>query len=82
MHRKMLSAVAHDLKTPLVSIIGSLEIYEHLQDTLSREKQAVLIHVALQEAYRLDSFMTNILDMARLENGLVRLNGKTQRSAR
>ncbi|MBY0407124.1 MAG: hypothetical protein K2Q01_05485, partial [Rickettsiales bacterium] len=28
MHRQLFSAVSHDLKTPLASMIGSLEIYQ------------------------------------------------------
>ena len=71
-HRNMLSAVAHDLKTPLASIIGSLDVYTAMQGRLTAEKQAELIKVALQEAHRLDHFITNILDMARLEEGVVK----------
>jgi len=73
LHRQILSSVSHDLKTPLASIIGSLEVYERMDERLTREQRQTLITVALQEAYRLDNFITNILDMARLENGLVRL---------
>lgn len=71
-HRQMLSSVSHDLKTPLASIIGSLEVYERMRDKLPQEKQGDLIRVALEEAYRLDNFITNILDMAKLENGMVK----------
>jgi len=71
-HRQMLSSISHDLKTPLASMIGSLEVYARMSDALSPEKKATLIKVALQEAHRLDGFITNILDMAKLENGLVR----------
>lgn len=71
-HRQMLSSVSHDLKTPLASIIGSLEVYTRMKDKLALDKQATLIEVALQEAYRLDTFITNILDMARLENNGVK----------
>ena len=73
MHRDMLSAVSHDLKTPLASIIGSLEVHEKLGSKLSAEKQQMLLNTALSEAYRLDNFITNILDMARLENKMVRV---------
>jgi K+-sensing histidine kinase KdpD len=73
MHRKMLSAVSHDLKTPLASVIGSLEVMERMKDRLSPEKQKELFAVALQEAYRLDAFVTNILDMAKLETGAVKV---------
>src|ERR1700722_172856 len=71
-HRQMLSSVSHDLKTPLASIIGSLEVYEHLHDKLPEERKRALLRVALQEAYRLDSFVTNILDMAKFENNSVK----------
>lgn len=71
MHRQMLSAVSHDLKTPLASVIGSLEIYQRMSANLSEAKRAILIQTALSEAYRLDSFLTNILDMAKLESNLL-----------
>lgn len=70
-HRQMMSAVSHDLKTPLATIIGSLEVYNRMNDKLSPEKRAALINSALIEAYRLDNFITNILDMAKLENGML-----------
>lgn len=75
-HRQMLSVVSHDLKTPLSSIIGSLEIYERVKDKLSEEKQKTLISVALSEARRLDSFITNILEVAKLENGMIKVQSK------
>ncbi len=76
-HRQILSSVSHDLKTPLASIIGSLEIYERMGSRLSNEQREKLMTVALQEAYRLDNFITNILDMARLENGMVKTRRET-----
>ncbi len=72
-HQEMLSSVSHDLKTPLAAVIGSLEIYERMGKALGPEKSAQLIATALQEAYRLDNFVTNILDMAKLDNGLVKM---------
>jgi len=75
-HRQMLSAVSHDLKTPLATIIGSLEIYNRMDEKLSREKQRSLVISALSEAYRLDNFISNILDMAKLESGMVQVNNE------
>lgn len=72
MHRQMLSSVSHDLKTPLATMIGSLEIYQRMYEKLSPEKRDALVHSALSEAYRLDQFITNILDMAKLESGMVK----------
>ena len=70
-HRQILSAVSHDLKTPLATMIGSLEIYNRMEEKLTPEKRKILINSALHEAYRLDSFITNILDMAKFEGGMV-----------
>lgn len=70
LHAMLLSSVSHDLKTPLACIIGSLDIYQHLKDTLSEERKTALISSAINEARRLDSFITNILDMAKLESAL------------
>ena len=72
LHRQMLSSVSHDLKTPLASIIGALEVFDRMKDKLPEEKKLALTQVALQEAYRLDNFITNILDMARFENSFVK----------
>jgi len=71
LHRRMLSSVSHDLKTPLATIIGSLEIYQRMQEKLTLEKKEALINSCLNEAYRLDCFITNILDMAKLESNAV-----------
>lgn len=77
MHRQMLSSVSHDLKTPLAAIIGSLEIHERMRSMLTPEKAQTLLETALKEAYRLDGFITNILDMAKLENGMVKVRHET-----
>jgi len=73
LHRQMLSAVSHDLKTPLATIIGALEIYIRMASRLTKEKNDELINSALGEAYRLDNFITNILDMAKLESSMVKV---------
>ncbi len=76
-HRQMMSAVSHDLKTPLATMIGSLEIYTRMEAKLPHEKKMTLIKSALSEAYRLDSFVTNILDMAKLEGGMAKIHFET-----
>lgn len=68
----LLSSVSHDLKTPLASIIGALSAYQTLGAKLKPEKHIELIEGSLEEARRLDSFITNILDMTRLETGNIK----------
>jgi two-component system, OmpR family, sensor histidine kinase KdpD len=65
----LLSSVSHDLKTPLAGIIGGLSACQTLAGRLKPEQQKELIAGALDEARRLDSFITNILDMTKLETG-------------
>ncbi len=72
LHRQMLSSVSHDLKTPLATIIGSLEVMTLLGGKLSEDKRKSLVSSALTEAFRLDYFITNILDMAKFEADAVR----------
>jgi K+-sensing histidine kinase KdpD len=72
LYRRVLTSVAHDLKTPLACIVGSLEICGRAKEKLTPENRDALVASALQEAYRLDDFVTNILDMDRMESGTVR----------
>jgi len=72
----LLSSVSHDLKTPLASIIGSLSIYKRMQNSgrLKQEIADELTDTALEEAQRLNSFISNILDMTRIESGDIQFN--------
>jgi len=65
----LLSSVSHDFKTPLAGIIGALSVHRSLGEKLTAHKRSELIEAAIEEAQRLDSFITNILDMTRLESG-------------
>jgi two-component system sensor histidine kinase KdpD len=67
----MLTSVSHDLRTPLASILGaltSLRSYGDRYDSATREE---LLDTALSEAERLDRFVRNLLDMTRLDAGVI-----------
>jgi two-component system sensor histidine kinase KdpD len=72
----LLSSVSHDLKTPLASIIGSLTAMEHMKDSLDEDAIEVLRKTAVEEAERLNQFITNILDMTKIESGSIKLDKK------
>lgn len=67
----LLSAVSHDLRTPLTGITGAasllLEGSEHLADRTRRE----LAESILDESDRLNRLVANLLDMTRLEAGAI-----------
>jgi two-component system, OmpR family, sensor histidine kinase KdpD len=77
LRNSLLSAISHDTRTPLTAIVG-------LSGTLARNGQlgearrrelAEAIH---EEARRMSGLVDNLLDMARLQAGGVRLNRQWQ----
>lgn len=69
---QILSSVSHDLKTPLAAIIGSLNILTSMDGKLSDDQKKELVETSVMEAHRLNNFITNILNMARIESGVVK----------
>jgi two-component system sensor histidine kinase KdpD len=65
----LLASVSHDLRTPLVSVIGSLSAIRELSGTLNAQDQAQLVSTALLEAERLNRLIQNLLDATRLAQG-------------
>ena len=73
-HRKQLvSAVAHELKTPL-AVIHSYT--EGLQAGIAVGKEEQYLDIIRQEAMRLDEMVLEMLELSRLEAGKVTLNAE------
>lgn len=62
--QRVFSSVAHDFKTPLACVIGSLGILDHMGDKISPEQRDALIKNALAEANKLNTRVTAMLDSA------------------
>ncbi|RVT93264.1 sensor histidine kinase [Sphingomonas crocodyli] len=63
----LLSSVSHDLRTPLTSVLAAAA-------ELRRRMGDPLLDTIESEAQRLNRFVANLLDMARVEAGALRLN--------
>jgi two-component system sensor histidine kinase KdpD len=70
----LLNAVSHDLRTPLVSIIGALSSLQEKGMKLDNAAKRNLIGVAHEEAERLNHLITNLLDVSRIEAGAIRIS--------
>jgi two-component system, OmpR family, sensor histidine kinase KdpD len=69
----LLNAVSHDLRTPLVSIIGVLSSLQEEGMNLDESAKQNLVGVAREEAERLNHLITNILDISRIEAGAIKI---------
>jgi two-component system sensor histidine kinase KdpD len=67
----LLSSISHDLRTPLASIVGSVTSLRTLGDHMSKSDRSDLLATIEEEAGRLSRFVSNLLDMTRLEAGAV-----------
>ncbi|MGI4813260.1 MAG: DUF4118 domain-containing protein [Janthinobacterium lividum] len=76
LRNSLLSAISHDLRTPLTSIVGLASMLAELEAPQEQALQATreLSAAIHEEALRMTGLVTNLLDMARLQAGGVRLN--------
>ena len=67
----MLFRSSHDLRTPLSSIVGSVTSLRTLGDRMSASDRTDLLLTIEEEAGRLSRFVSNLLDMTKLEAGAI-----------
>jgi len=74
----LLSAISHDLRTPLAAIVGASSSLVRDSDKLDNHARHELGLTIYDEAIRMAGLANNLLDMARLEAGAVVLNRQWQ----
>ena len=73
LERSLLNSISHDLRTPLSSITGALSSLRDEKNSLDTESRRELIDLAWEEAGRMNRFVSNLLDMTRLEAGALKI---------
>jgi two-component system sensor histidine kinase KdpD len=72
LHSALLTSISHDLRTPLASILGSASNLIDRGAVPDEAARAELAQTIRDEAERLNRFIGNLLDMTRLESGLLK----------
>jgi len=73
LRNSLLSAISHDLRTPLATIVGSASALVEDDGHLQPQDKLDLSRGIVDEAERMSNLVNNILDMARLDAGVVEL---------
>jgi two-component system sensor histidine kinase KdpD len=73
LRNSLLSALSHDLRTPLTSLVALAESLAGSSPPLG-DKQRAMAQALREEAVRMGTLVANLLDMARIQSGEVKLN--------
>ncbi|MBW9106933.1 sensor histidine kinase [Paraburkholderia phenoliruptrix] len=75
LRNSLLSAISHDLRTPLTTIVGfSSMLAQSREQAGDARRDDELVEAIHEEALRMTGIVTNLLDMARLQAGSLQLN--------
>jgi two-component system sensor histidine kinase KdpD len=77
LRNSLLSAVSHDLRTPLATITGVTSTLAS-DDALDAATRRELAQSAYDEADRLNRLVSNLLDMTKIESGAIRVQKEWQ----
>ena len=73
LRNSLLAAISHDLRTPLAALVGLADALALTGPALSSQQQEVAASIR-GSALRMNTLLCNLLEMARLEAGAVKLN--------
>lgn len=74
----LLSSITHDFQTPLAAVMGSASSMLNLQGRLEDEPAREMLHNIYDEAERLSRLVSNLLNIALLESGSLKLHKESQ----
>lgn len=77
LRNSLLSAISHDLRTPLAALVGLADSMSMTQPPPTGEQVEIAASMR-EEALRMNALVNNLLDMARLQSGAVTLNRQWQ----
>lgn len=73
LYNTLLNSLSHELRTPLSTILGAVDALKENRDKLTIENQSELLSAIDQASTRLNRQVENLLNMSRLESGMLKL---------
>lgn len=73
LYNTLVNSLSHELRTPIATILGAVDTLKESKK-LSAENQSELLNQIDMASIRLNGQVSNLLNMSRLETGLLKLN--------
>lgn len=74
LYNTLLNSLSHELRTPIATIIGTVDTLQGYSSKLSADQQQALLAEIATAGFRLNREVENLLNMSRLETGMLRLH--------
>lgn len=68
--------LAHDIRTPLTSVIGYLNLLEE-NPNMPPDQRAARVHIALEKAYRLETMVNEFFEITKYKSQKIILSKET-----
>ena len=73
LYNTLLNSLSHELRTPIATIIGAIDALKENKNKLSETNQNILLDEIDTATIRLNRQVENLLNMSRLETGMLKL---------
>lgn len=74
LYNTLLNSLSHELRTPIAAIIGTIDTLQNFGESLSASQQQALLAEIETASLRLNREVENLLNINRLETGILRLH--------
>jgi two-component system sensor histidine kinase KdpD len=74
LYNTLLSSLSHELKTPISTILAGVDTLKENDDKLNHQHKKELLIEIEKASIRLNRQVENLLNMSRIENGMLKLN--------
>ncbi|MFC4688555.1 ATP-binding protein [Epilithonimonas pallida] len=72
LYNTLLNSLSHELRTPIATILGAVDTLNENKEKLSIDNQNILLNEIGKAGFRLNRQVENLLNISRLENGILR----------